>query len=166
MDLNKQSDGQETQISIVNYRPAFKHEFKRLNIEWLEKYFHVEAIDEQVLSHPESYILDKGGEILFAQFGDEVVGTVALMLDGEDSVELTKMAVTSKYQGLKIGKQLLIAAIQWFKTSGKSRLFLESNSRLHTAIGLYEKSGFVHAKKPNESHYQRADVYMEYLSND
>lgn len=155
--------GQVTkEVSIVTYAPEFKADFKRLNTEWLEKYFYVEAIDDQVLSNPESCILNKGGEILFARYDGQIVGTVALMLDDQGRVELTKMAVTEQYQGLKIGQKLLDAAIARFKASGRSMLFLESNSRLKPAIRLYEKSGFVHRPRPESSHYQRADVYMEY----
>jgi DNA-binding MarR family transcriptional regulator/GNAT superfamily N-acetyltransferase len=154
------SEQHSRNVKIVCYRPEYKADFKRLNIEWLEKYFYVEAIDDQVLSNPDTFILNKGGEILFAKLGEEIVGTVALMLDEDGRVELTKMAVTEKYQGLKIGRKLLDAAIQRFKKSGRKQLFLESNSRLTTAIGLYEKVGFVHKPKLDNSHYQRADVYM------
>ncbi|XOV79754.1 MAG: GNAT family N-acetyltransferase [Aestuariibacter sp.] len=156
------SQKQNVPVEIIQYSEQYRSDFKRLNIEWLEKYFYVEAIDDQVLSNPDTYILNKGGEILFAKLGDEIVGTVALMLDEQGRVELTKMAVTEKYQGLKIGRKLLLAAIQRFKESGREQLFLESNSRLKPALGLYENVGFVHQPKRDNSHYQRADVYMVY----
>lgn len=149
-------------IEIIPYSDKYKQDFKRLNTEWLEKYFYVEEIDDKVLSNPDTYILDKDGEILFAKLDQEIVGTVALMLDDQGNVELTKMAVTETYQGLKIGKKLLEAAIKRYKESGRPKLFLESNSRLKPAIALYEKFGFKHKPKLDGSHYQRADVYMEY----
>ena len=37
--------------------------FKSLNIEWLETYFVVEEIDDRVLSHPQTEIIDSGGHI-------------------------------------------------------------------------------------------------------
>ena len=47
--------------------------------------------------------------------------------------------------------------------SGAPLLFLESNSKLHPAIRLYESSGFTHVARPaGDAHYQRADVYMEW----
>ncbi len=72
------------------------------------------------------------------------------------------MAVTAGSQGLGIGRKLLRAAIEKYQASGGRELFLESNSRLKSALTLYESAGFVHAPRPFESHYERADVYMVY----
>ena len=65
---------------------------------------------------------------------------------------------------------LLLAAIPltaWgvmllYRREGRT-LVLESNSRLQTALRLYEKAGFVMqpSVRPG-SHYERADVYMIY----
>ena len=162
-----------SQVEIIPYSKEYAADFKRLNVEWLEKYFYVEAIDDQVLSKPKKHILNKGGQIFFARYKDEIVGTVALVKSDytgltDDSskahcYELTKMAVTEKYQGLKIGRKLMDVVIEAFKESGGDLLFLESNSRLAPALHLYESMGFVHKPKLDNSHYQRADVYMEYV---
>ncbi|MCY7294705.1 bifunctional helix-turn-helix transcriptional regulator/GNAT family N-acetyltransferase [Alteromonas sp. a30] len=161
------------QVEIVPFSKEYASEFKRLNVEWLEKYFYVEKIDDQVLSKPKKYIINNGGQILFAKYNNEIVGTCALVKsDYENFVqekekplvayELTKMAVSEKYQGLKIGRKLLQAVISAFKETEGDLLFLESNSRLKPALHLYESMGFVHKPKLDNSHYQRADVYMEY----
>ena len=42
-------------------------DFYDLNIEWLKTFFYVEPFDEEVLSKPETYIIEKGGSIFFAQ---------------------------------------------------------------------------------------------------
>ena len=46
-----------------------KHDekFKSLNLEWLDRYFKVEPIDELVLNNPEREIVDKGGFIFMIQ---------------------------------------------------------------------------------------------------
>ena len=150
------------EVEILPWKPEYAADFKRLNIEWLEKYFYVEEYDNEVLSNPEKHILDPGGNIYFACYRGEIIGTVALMVLPEGRIELTKMAVTEKYQGLKVGRKLMEFAIQRFKTSDAKVLFLESNKRLVPAVTLYEKMGFVHMASPSDSHYQRADVYMEY----
>lgn len=132
-------------------------------MEWLKKFFVVEPFDDEVLSNPEKYILNKGGHIYFALYGSEVVGTCALMKDSETAWELTKMAVTEKYQGLKLGRALAERVIKAFQGFGGGTLFLETNSALTPAIRLYESLGFVHQKSPKpNSHYERADVYMIY----
>ncbi|BDX08328.1 bifunctional helix-turn-helix transcriptional regulator/GNAT family N-acetyltransferase [Planctobacterium marinum] len=153
------------EVEIFTWQPEFAEDFKRLNIEWLEKYFYVEEYDNEVLSNPEKYILAPGGNIYFARYRGEIIGTVALMVLPEGRVELTKMAVTEKYQGLKVGRKLMEFAIERFKASNGKLLFLESNKRLVPAVTLYEKMGFVHKPSPSNSHYQRADVYMEYEPN-
>jgi hypothetical protein len=39
---------------------------KKLNRSWIEKYFVMEPVDEEVVSNPEEHILHDGGTILFA----------------------------------------------------------------------------------------------------
>lgn len=151
-----------SEVEIITYESRYASDFKCLNIEWLEKYFYVEEYDYEVLSNPEKYVLANGGNIYFARYRDEIIGTVALMLTPDGKVELTKMAVTEKYQGLKVGRKLMDFAIERYKQSSGTLLFLESNKRLTPAINLYEKMGFEHKPSPSNSHYQRADVYMEY----
>ncbi len=152
----------DSEVEIIPFEPRYREDFKRLNVEWLEKYFLVEPIDEEVLSNPETRILAPGGRILLARYEGEIVGTCALIQDGPGRFELSKMAVTPRRQGLKIGLRLLRAAIAEAKSLGARELFLESNSILKTAIALYEANGFVHTPRPVPSHYQRADVYMVY----
>lgn len=148
-------------LRIVPYAPALAPHFLRLNEAWLRRYFYVEEIDHRVLSNPEPEILARGGSILFAMLGDDVVGTCALLPDAAQSYELTKMAVDESRQGLGIGRALLEAAIAEFRRRDGQRLFLETNSKLIPALRLYESLGF--ERQPSikpDSHYARADVYM------
>jgi len=149
-------------VAIIPFERRYGPDFKRLNLEWLQKHFKVEPIDEAVLSRPAA-IVKNGGFILLAQIGKLIVGTCALIKQGESRYELSKMAVTERYQGLGIGRQLLQSAISTFAASADGELFLETNSALLPAIALYESVGFVHAMRPaGPSHYERSDVYMVY----
>lgn len=152
-------------VRVEPFRPQLREHFYRLNADWLRKYFYIEEIDHQVLSHPEEEILAPGGEIFFALLGDEVIGTCALKQEGRDACELTKMAVDERYQGLGIGRRLIEAAIAEFRRRAVEQpgltLFLETNTKLAPAIRLYETVGFEHqASLKPDSHYSRADVYM------
>ena len=40
-------------IFIIPFSPEFKDEIKILNLEWLKKYFKVEAKDKHMLSDPQ-----------------------------------------------------------------------------------------------------------------
>jgi putative acetyltransferase len=152
----------ETEFEIVDYSARYGAAFEKLNLEWLEKYFHVEPIDRENLRDPEGTILGHGGAILYALYGAVVVGTVALKHHGDQVFELTKMAVTSDFQGRGLGRQLLCAALRRFaELEGKS-LYLESHSSLTPALSLYESAGFRHTSPPKPSDYERADVYMVY----
>lgn len=149
-------------MEIVDFNPDYAAAFERLNLEWLEKYFWVEDVDRRILSNPQADVIDHGGHILFVIVANEPVGTVALKHHGDGCYELTKMAVTASQQGQGLGRALMLAAIERFHSIPGQMLYLETNSNLHTAIGLYESAGFRHASHPTGSDYARSDTYMIY----
>jgi DNA-binding MarR family transcriptional regulator/ribosomal protein S18 acetylase RimI-like enzyme len=151
------------QLEISGFNPEYAQYFYELNIEWLKTYFYVEPFDEEVLSKPKKYIIDKGGYIFFAKLNDEVVGTVALMpLDDNGTFELTKMAVSPKHRGYKIGQQLMTKCIDFAKENKFNKLLLYSNTKLENAIYIYRKFGFVEVKLEENSPYKRSDIKMVY----
>lgn len=152
---------------IVDFDAAWRDDFARLNIDWLERFFVVEAVDREVLHDPETHILQAGGRILFAiDAKDRAIGTVALKHEGGGVYELTKMAVEPGHQGAGIGRALMMAALEAYREIGGTELFLESSSKLAPALKLYESVGFEHRPAPRPgSHYQRADVYMVWNSS-
>jgi len=147
-------------VEIINYDSKFKSDFKELNLEWLQTYFYVEPHDEEVLNNPESYILDNDGYIFFAKYNKEIIGTVALINESE-AYELSKMAITPKYRGLKIGLQLMNHCIEFAKNKGWDRIILYSNRKLTPAINLYLKVGFKEIPLESDIYYERADIKME-----
>jgi hypothetical protein len=70
-----------SEIRILNYRPELRPHFENLNREWIEKYFEIEPHDLKVFATPEREVLEKGGEILFAELDGQIVGTGALTHD-------------------------------------------------------------------------------------
>jgi len=148
-------------VEIIPFESRYAGDFKRLNLEWLEKYFEIEAVDAEVLSQPH-LIIEQGGALLLARCGDEIVGTCAVIHEGDGHFEVSKTSVTASFQGHGIGRRLLLAALDAFKELGGKELYLETNSVLTSAIALYESAGFVHAQRLTPSPYARANVYMEY----
>jgi ribosomal protein S18 acetylase RimI-like enzyme len=146
-------------ITIINYDPQYDQVFHDLNIEWLETYFYVEPHDKEVLENPKSYIIDNGGYIFFAKFNDTIVGTVAL-INEKEGYELSKMAVSPQYQGLKIGQKLMDKCIQFSKDQGWEKILLYSNRSLIPAIQLYRKVGFEEVPLEKDVYYERADIKM------
>ena len=131
-----------------------------MNIAWLEKYFYVEPIDEEIFAAPQQYILDKGGYIFFAKYGDEIAGTCALMKLKNGDFELAKMAVDEKFQGKKVGHALMEAVVEKATDMGLSKVILYSNTKLQPAIHFYRKFGFVEVPLDNTG-YKRSNIKME-----
>lgn len=145
---------------IVPYTPAFKEYFRCLNHEWINKYFELEDLDNQILDDPENNIIARGGRVLFARYKNQIVGTCALLKITDTRYELGKMAVTEKAQGLKIGQYLCRAAIAEAKTLGATKLELYSHRSLQPALHVYRKLGFREVPCPPHG-YKRADIKME-----
>ncbi len=147
-------------VRVVDYEPKWRDDFARLNLEWIERWFEVEKADEEILGDPETHVLKGGGEILMAvDDHHQAVGTVALKHHGDGVYELSKMAVEPNHRGEGIGRLLIEAALERYQSLDGTLLFLESHSKLETALKLYETSGFQHRPAP-PSPYARADVYM------
>ncbi len=147
-------------IRILPFAAPLKEDIKRLNYEWLEKYFVVEPADVVALSNPQEEIIDKGGMIFFAQMNGEVVGTVSLLKKSENIYEVGKMAVTESAQGQGIGRLLLEHCLKIAIEISVEKLILYSNRKLVTALRLYEKYGFVEVSMDTDL-YARADIKME-----
>jgi len=150
------------EITITNYDNKYALAFKQLNIEWIEQYFTVEEHDIEQLDNPDTYIISTGGDIIFALYNNEVVGTCALIKTGDAEYELAKMAVSPTMQGKKIGKKIGEAVIERAKALGAKRIWLESNRILEPAINLYKRLGFVEIPV-SYTPYARADIKMEKL---
>ncbi len=149
-------------IEIIDYEERYHEEMKRLSYEWLEKYDLWEPEDDRIIDNARELILGKGGFIFFARFEDEIVGTVSLIKCDETTFELAKLAVTAKYQGLKIGSKLMGKCISRARESGADKLILCTNHRLTSAIALYGKSGFIEVDS-GDIKYQEADIKMELM---
>lgn len=147
-------------VSIANHRPEWNVHFERLNKSWIEKYFVLEQLDRYVLEQPQQVILDTGGHIFFATCAGEVMGAVALMRVNSDTMELTKMAVDERYQGIGAGKLLCSHAIEVARQNGVRKLVLYTQDSLDTALMIYKKLGFQEVElEPGV--YSRANVKME-----
>lgn len=56
-------------VRVVEFRPEYAGDFRRLNLEWIEQLFRVEAPDLKVLDDPEAAIVARGGMIFLALDG-------------------------------------------------------------------------------------------------
>jgi GNAT superfamily N-acetyltransferase len=151
-------------ITFTRFDKRYAKEFKEINLEWIREYFTVEDHDIEQLENPQEYIMDKGGEILFAICDGEVAGVCALIRTGDGEFELAKMGVSPGFRGRQVGYQLGLYAIETAKLLGAKRIWLESNRKLVPALTLYQKLGFREIPLTCTP-YARADIRMELLLN-
>jgi len=149
-------------VEIISYSKVWHDAFRKLNLEWLDKYNLREEADMVVLNDPQGMILEKGGVIYLAKAGDEIVGTAALIPEGHNVYELAKMSVTEQWQGRGISKLLLEACLRKATELGALKIELFSNHQLKSALKLYEKYGFVYIEM-NDSPFETADIKMELI---
>ncbi|WP_461532581.1 GNAT family N-acetyltransferase [Sinomicrobium sp.] len=148
-------------VDIITFKPEYASAFADLNYAWVNKYFKVEAHDHEILDNPLEKIINPGGQILLAIKGDEVVGTAALLPIDQDTYELTKIAVSEHHKGHKIGRRLILRAIDYALRQGKKRLVLQTNTKLTPAMNLYISSGFKAVDLDEDLAYERVNMKME-----
>lgn len=148
-------------VEVVEFSEEFAADFATLNYAWIEEYFAVEPHDREILDNPQKYVIEPGGQIFMALVEGETAGTVAMIPSGDGVFELTKMAVSPRFQGRGIANDLMLACIDFARDVGARIIFLESHRSLQPALALYRKFGFVETQRDPNSEYARADIRME-----
>ena len=147
-------------MEIVEFEPRHAEAFRVLNEAWISKYFVIEPKDREVLNDPQGKIIAKGGRVFMALQDGEAVGCVALLKMDDGGYEVAKMTVSETLRGSGLGKLLMQRCIDAGAELGANRLYLETNSTLAPALGLYRAMGFKDLA-PTDTPYARADVFME-----
>lgn len=147
-------------MEIVEFEPRHAEAFRVLNEAWISKYFVLEPKDREVLSDPQRKIIDKGGRVFMALQDGVAVGCAALLKMDDGGYEVAKMTVSETLRGSGLGRLLMQKCIDVGAELGATRLYLETNSTLAPALGLYRAMGF-RDLAPTETPYVRADVFME-----
>ncbi|MBC2593714.1 GNAT family N-acetyltransferase [Ruficoccus amylovorans] len=155
------ADAREAPIEIKLFEPRHAEPFRRLNLDWIERFFEVEEQDRRMLGDPQQAIIAHGGEIVAAEAGGEVVGVGALQFIEPGYYEIAKMAVDPAWQGRGIGRKIMARLIERARELDAVRLLILTNTRLGPALHLYREFGFQEIPTPKDSHYQRVDISFE-----
>ena len=147
-------------MEIIEYETKYQPDFKRLNLEWLDKYDLAESRDLEMLDDPEGEIIKTGGCIFLIKEDGAIIGTAGLLKEHDDEFELVKMTVDPQCRGKGISKLLMDHCLQKARTLNAKKIILYSNSRLKTALKLYEKYGFQYLEV-KDAPFVTADVKME-----
>jgi len=150
-------------METIDFRPELAGAFKALNAAWISKVFVLEPKDIAVLNDPVGKIIGPGGHIFFVMDGEEPVGCCALQALGDGGFEVAKMAVAESHQGRGLGRLLMQACVDRAKALAAPRLYIQTNSALGPALGLYRSFGFVEleGKTRGPGDYARVDVWMD-----
>ena len=70
------------EVTIREFRPGDETAFRRLNEEWIIRYFAVGAQEEATLADPQRNILDRGGRIFLAVRGGQTDWLLRSARDG------------------------------------------------------------------------------------
>jgi putative acetyltransferase len=150
-------------MKIVDFEAGHADAWKSLNEAWIGSLFEIEAADRKVLDDPQGQVIDPGGHILMAvDPSGEPVGCAGLKIMADGGFEVIKMTVSDRARGTGLGRELMQACVTRASQLKARRLYLETNSSLAPALGLYRAFGFQDLPAGNTP-YARADVFMELL---
>jgi ribosomal protein S18 acetylase RimI-like enzyme len=89
-------------------------------------------------------------QLLVARDGDHIVGSVALVFDGEfgevlhtdDEAGFRMLVVDRAARGRGVGERLVSACLERARAAGKRRMVISTDPRMTAAHRLYERLGF------------------------
>ena len=148
-------------MRVIEYQEKYKKYFIEFNTDWIEENFgSLEAEDIDTFNHIDES-LEKGAMIYFALEDGNVLATcMAKPLDESGTWELCKLGSNKHLPHKGAGSVVFQAAMDWAIHHGAGRLFILSNSKLKTALHIYEKYGF-HEIKLEDYEYIRGDIAFE-----
>jgi putative acetyltransferase len=147
-------------VEIIRYKDSYAADFKRINLEWLEKYNLLEPPDVRMLDEPVKEIIEPGGAVFLAKAQDQIIGSAALLHEHDGIFELAKMTVVPAWQGKGISKLLMEKCLEEARILKARKIILFSNHQLNSALQLYKAYGFV-SIDVTDSPFVTADVKME-----
>ena len=126
-------------MSIVPLEPTHADGFRSLVADTLREFgFEPDPELDNDLDDPASTYI----AVWVALSGGEVIGSVALLEDGDDTVVLKRMYLRPDQRGQGLGKRLLAIALDWARANNVQVVRLDTSERMVAAQRLYEAHGF------------------------
>ncbi len=104
------------------------------------------------------YYFDRGGDFSVMMDQDQIIGTVAILNEGNRVCELRKMYLDSRYRRRGLGRQLMEYGLAKARELGFRRVTLETATALKEAVTLYESYGFKRVQSERQA--PRCDISM------
>ena len=101
------------------------------------------SLQEQpdLLDIEQSY-LQNGGKFWIALSGDEVIGTIGLMIKEQQCAIMKKFFVKKEFRSKKVGLALYNELLEYAKGTSVHHIILDTPSVAHASHRFYEKAGF------------------------
>jgi GNAT superfamily N-acetyltransferase len=100
-----------------------------------------------------------GGDFLVAVNDGELVGTGALIQEGDGMGRIVRMSVARSHRRCGVGSRILNALLDRARARGYHRIVLETTETWDDAIGFYTRHGF------RITHYANGDAHFEMMLN-
>ncbi|WP_066050724.1 GNAT family N-acetyltransferase [Robertmurraya korlensis] len=131
------------EISYETFNETFKDQNSPENmIAYLERAFNVKQLEKE--------LSNRSSEFFFVYFENEVAGYLKINSNdsqteerGEESLEVERIYIKSKFQKHGLGKYLLQKAIEMAMERHKKEIWLGVWEKNENAIAFYKKMGFV-----------------------
>lgn len=132
---------------IADIRPGMAEDVpaaQRVIAEGLRAYgYEIDGELEVDFADPVGFYRGRGGEFLvMAVPGAGVVGTVAVLKHDDETCVLRRMYLDERFHGHRLGRRLLIAAIEWARGAGFGTMELATAPTMTIATTLYLSEGF------------------------
>ena len=119
--------------------------------------------DPEVLAMSQHYKDEDLSQYFVALINGRVVGGcgIAAFNHSAKVCELRKLFLQAEGRGLGLGEKLTKKCLHYAKNKGFQQCYLDTLTRMTSAVALYEKLGFRHLDKPLEaSIHNGCDVWM------
>lgn len=148
-------------MKVIEYNHKYKQKFIDLNTAWIEDYFdNLEKADIETFNNLEEHIKN-GAMIYFAVEEDNVLATCMVLPMEHGIWEICKLAADPNFRGNGAGKAVFKKCMHYAIENGAKKLFMISNTRLKSALHIYDKLGFKEIKLGDYG-YTRGDIAFEY----
>lgn len=120
----------------------------------------------EALAEAPSSLNPPSGLFVVATLGDDVVGCGALLWIDGVTAEIKRMWVDSTRRGIGLGKRLLGHLEAEARSSGRSRVVLDTNESLAEAISMYRALGYDAIERYNDNPYAHHWFEKTFLRNE
>lgn len=132
------------EISYETFYETFKHQNTSENMQaYLERAFNLNQLEKE--------LLNTSSQFFFVYLNNEVAGYLKINTKdaqsekmGDESLEIERVYIKSKFQKHGLGKYMLNKAIEIAMECNKKSIWLGVWDNNENAIAFYKKMGFVH----------------------